>query len=89
MTYEELCDAVLPVLFFFLSETDFFSCLVLKIIIMSVQHWNSLRKLNGERYAYASHSQAVLDCLRNRHEWSQLVDRGPKVCYLMIIFIKF
>ncbi|KAK4796392.1 hypothetical protein SAY86_028718 [Trapa natans] len=53
MTYEELCDAVLP-------------------------HWPSLRKHNGERYAYSSHSQAVLDCLRNRHEWAQLVDRGPK-----------
>ncbi|PKI64378.1 hypothetical protein CRG98_015238 [Punica granatum] len=53
MTYEELCDAVLP-------------------------HWPSLRKHNGERYAYSSHSQAVLDCLRNRQEWAQLVDRGPK-----------
>ncbi|XP_057969702.1 uncharacterized protein LOC131158822 [Malania oleifera] len=53
MTYEELCDAVLP-------------------------HWHNLRKNNGERYAYSSHSQAVLDCLRNRNEWSQLVDRGPK-----------
>ncbi|KAK6948014.1 hypothetical protein RJ641_001487, partial [Dillenia turbinata] len=54
MTYEELCDAVLP-------------------------HWHTLRKHNGERYAYASHSQAVLDCLRNRNEWAGLVDRGPKV----------
>ncbi|KAF5178179.1 Zinc finger protein, partial [Thalictrum thalictroides] len=53
MTYEELCNAVLP-------------------------HWNNLRKHNGERYAYSSHSQAVLDCLRNRNEWAQLVDRGPK-----------
>lgn len=53
MTYEELCNAVLP-------------------------HWPNLRKHNGERYAYASHSQAVLDCLRNRSEWSRLVDRGPK-----------
>ncbi|KAI4332293.1 hypothetical protein L6164_017215 [Bauhinia variegata] len=53
MTYEELCNAVLP-------------------------HWNNLRKHNGERYAYSSHSQAVLDCLRNRHEWARLVDRGPK-----------
>uniref|UniRef100_A0A803PPA8 Zinc finger PHD-type domain-containing protein n=1 Tax=Cannabis sativa TaxID=3483 RepID=A0A803PPA8_CANSA len=53
MTYEELCNAVLP-------------------------HWHNLRKHNGERYAYASHSQAVLDCLRNRHEWARLVDRGPK-----------
>ncbi|KAL4384392.1 hypothetical protein GQ457_15G011500 [Hibiscus cannabinus] len=33
---------------------------------------------NGERYAYSSHSQAVLDCLRNRQEWAQLVDRDPK-----------
>lgn len=41
-------------------------------------HWPNLRKNNGERYAYSSHSQAVLDCLRNRHEWAQLVDRGPK-----------
>ncbi|XP_057477343.1 LOW QUALITY PROTEIN: uncharacterized protein LOC130765036 [Actinidia eriantha] len=41
-------------------------------------HWPNLRKHNGERYAYSSHSQAVLDCLRNRHEWAQLVDRGPK-----------
>ncbi|KAE8683923.1 ubiquitin carboxyl-terminal hydrolase 9-like [Hibiscus syriacus] len=41
-------------------------------------HWPSLRKHNGERYAYSSHSQAVLDCLRNRQEWAQLVDRGPK-----------
>nr|XP_043630858.1 protein phosphatase 1 regulatory subunit 12A [Erigeron canadensis] len=53
MTYEELCNAVLP-------------------------HWSNLRKHNGERYAYSSHSQAVLDCLRNRSEWSRLVDRGPK-----------
>ncbi|KFK45030.1 hypothetical protein AALP_AA1G335000 [Arabis alpina] len=53
MTYEELCNAVLP-------------------------HWPHLRKHNGERYAYSSHSQAVLDCLRNRHEWARLVDRGPK-----------
>lgn len=53
MTYEELCNAVLP-------------------------HWQSLRKHNGERYAYSSHSQAVLDCLRNRSEWARLVDRGPK-----------
>lgn len=53
MTYEELCNAVLP-------------------------HWHNLRKHNGERYAYTSHSQAVLDCLRNRHEWARLVDRGPK-----------
>ncbi|KAK2664408.1 hypothetical protein Ddye_002982 [Dipteronia dyeriana] len=41
-------------------------------------HWPHLRKHNGERYAYATHSQAVLDCLRNRHEWARLVDRGPK-----------
>ncbi|XP_028755975.1 uncharacterized protein LOC114715327 isoform X2 [Neltuma alba] len=41
-------------------------------------HWNNLRKHNGDRYAYTSHSQAVLDCLRNRHEWARLVDRGPK-----------
>ncbi|KAL7111068.1 hypothetical protein ACP275_05G064600 [Erythranthe tilingii] len=53
MTYEELCNAVVP-------------------------HWPHLRKHNGERYAYSSHSQAVLDCLRNRSEWARLVDRGPK-----------
>ncbi|XP_031496725.1 flocculation protein FLO11-like isoform X2 [Nymphaea colorata] len=53
MSYEELCDAVLP-------------------------HWHNLRKHNGERYAYSSHSHAVLDCLRNRNAWAQLVDRGPK-----------
>ncbi|XP_059662126.1 uncharacterized protein LOC132308141 [Cornus florida] len=41
-------------------------------------HWPNLRKHNGERYAYSSPSQAVLDCLRNRHEWARLVDRGPK-----------
>ncbi|KAK4262968.1 hypothetical protein QN277_028452 [Acacia crassicarpa] len=41
-------------------------------------HWNNLRKHNGDRYAYTSHSQAVLDCLRNRPEWARLVDRGPK-----------
>lgn len=41
-------------------------------------HWPNLRKQNGERYAYSSHSQAVLDCLRNRSEWARLVDRGPK-----------
>lgn len=51
------------------------------------QHWPNLRKHNGERYAYASPSQAVLDCLRNRHEWARLVDRGPKVrrCNLIIL----
>ncbi|KAF3789409.1 PHD finger protein [Nymphaea thermarum] len=41
-------------------------------------HWHNLRKHNGERYAYSSHSHAVLDCLRNRNAWAQLVDRGPK-----------
>ncbi|GFP92529.1 hypothetical protein PHJA_001397100 [Phtheirospermum japonicum] len=41
-------------------------------------HWPHLRKHNGERYAYSSHSQAVLDCLRNRSEWARLVDRGSK-----------
>ncbi|XP_028553302.1 uncharacterized protein LOC110092314 isoform X1 [Dendrobium catenatum] len=41
-------------------------------------YWHSLRKPNGERYAYSSHSQAVLDCLRNRSEWAHLIDRGPK-----------
>ncbi|XWS48721.1 hypothetical protein CRYUN_Cryun13aG0100700 [Craigia yunnanensis] len=54
MTYEELCNAVLP-------------------------HWPNLRKHSVECYAYSIHSQAVLDCLRNRQEWAQLVDRGPKV----------
>ncbi|KAJ6812788.1 uncharacterized protein M6B38_147065 [Iris pallida] len=41
-------------------------------------HWNNLRKPNGDRYAYSSHSHAVLDCLRNRSEWAHLIDRGPK-----------
>lgn len=41
-------------------------------------HWPKLRKHNGERYAYTSHRQAVLDCLRNRTAWSHLIDRGPK-----------
>uniref|UniRef100_A0A1D1XGU7 PHD finger protein At2g01810 n=1 Tax=Anthurium amnicola TaxID=1678845 RepID=A0A1D1XGU7_9ARAE len=41
-------------------------------------HWRNLRKPNGERYAYSSHLQAVLDCLRNRNEWAYLIDRGPK-----------
>jgi hypothetical protein len=41
-------------------------------------HWQNLRKHNGERYAYTSHCQAVLDCLRNRAVWAHLVDRGPK-----------
>ncbi|GKC47476.1 myosin heavy chain-related protein [Tanacetum coccineum] len=44
----------------------------------AIEHWPNLRKHNGERYAYSSHSQAVLDCLRNRSEWSRLIDRGPK-----------
>ncbi|WOG91574.1 hypothetical protein DCAR_0310823 [Daucus carota subsp. sativus] len=63
MTYEELCNAVLPV--------------CVKCLFM-LEHWPHLRKHNGERYAYSSHSQAVLDCLRNRSEWARLVDRGPK-----------
>lgn len=50
------------------------------VFLILSQHWHNLRKHNGERYAYSSHSQAVLDCLRNRHEWARLVDRGPKVC---------
>lgn len=49
------------------------------LLFLFLQHWPHLRKHNGERYAYSSHSQAVLDCLRNRHEWARLVDRGPKV----------
>ncbi|KAK8658311.1 hypothetical protein V6N13_036519 [Hibiscus sabdariffa] len=33
----------------------------------------------GRRMTWRTfHSQAVLDCLRNRQEWAQLVDRGPK-----------
>lgn len=44
-----------------------------------------MRKHNGERYAYSSHSQAVLDCLRNRSEWARLVDRGPKVYFSAIL----
>ena len=93
MTYEELCNAVLPVWFFisvvFVVSTFIFlllwvemGCLWLNVFYSCVlsQHWHNLRKHNGERYAYSSHSQAVLDCLRNRHEWARLVDRGPKVC---------
>lgn len=41
-------------------------------------HWQNLRKHNGERYAYTSHCQAVLDCLRNRAVWAHRFDRGPK-----------
>ncbi|CAA6673479.1 unnamed protein product [Spirodela intermedia] len=41
-------------------------------------HWKNLRKPNGDKYAYSSHSQAVLDCLRNRSQWAHLIDRGPK-----------
>lgn len=90
ITYDELCNAVLPVCFFmgilgFLLQ--FFLILVIQEDILSIkmvflfvfQHWNNLRKHNGDRYAYTSHSQAVLDCLRNRPEWARLVDRGPKV----------
>lgn len=93
MTYEELCDAVLPVWHF--SEVRTMWCLFLgtfflyergrnfashfSILASFLQHWHNLRKHNGERYAYSSHSQAVLDCLRNRNEWAHLVDRGPKV----------
>ena len=109
MTYEELCNAVLPVWFFSICSFYLFECLGLYIPIclfvwtiiedlffsfyflcicllcyFSLQHWHNLRKHNGERYAYSSHSQAVLDCLRNRHEWAQLVDRGPKVCLLFV-----
>lgn len=101
MTYEELCNAVLPVRFllmcsfiylfvltfiyicfpicFFEDSFFLFGCNCL-FCYLSFQHWHNLRKHNGERYAYSSHSQAVLDCLRNRHEWARLVDRGPKVC---------
>lgn len=70
------------------SFVDFshFTCLLLPLFLVTepfrMQHWHKLRKHNGERYAYTSHSQAVLDCLRNRNEWAQLVDRGPKVCFL-------
>ncbi|RWR86513.1 zinc finger protein [Cinnamomum micranthum f. kanehirae] len=41
-------------------------------------YWHNLRKHNEECYAHSSHSQAVLDCLRNRNEWAELIDRGPK-----------
>ncbi|XP_020247321.1 uncharacterized protein LOC109825041 isoform X2 [Asparagus officinalis] len=41
-------------------------------------HWHNVRKPNGDRYAYSSHSHAVLDCLRNRSEWAHLIARGPK-----------
>ncbi|GJU67581.1 hypothetical protein Tco_1253840 [Tanacetum coccineum] len=42
------------------------------------QQWPNLCKHNRESYAYSSHLQAVFDCLRNRSEWSRLIDRGPK-----------
>lgn len=42
------------------------------------QHWPKLRKSNGERYAYLSHRQAVLESLRSRPAWAHLVER-PKV----------
>lgn len=88
MTYEELCNAVLPVIItdrgfaalFFWNKEHIFFCLHFGILNFPLlQHWSNLRKHNGERYAYSSHSQAVLDCLRNRSEWARLVDRGPKV----------
>ncbi|KAG6480507.1 hypothetical protein ZIOFF_064007 [Zingiber officinale] len=41
-------------------------------------HWYELRKPNGERYAYPTYLHAVHDCLRNRSEWSHLVEQGPK-----------
>lgn len=50
--------------------------------LVFLQHWHSVRKPNGDRYAYSSHSRAVLDCLRNGSEWSHLIDRGPKVIFL-------
>ncbi|KAG6550457.1 hypothetical protein Mapa_007999 [Marchantia paleacea] len=40
-------------------------------------HWPKLRKSNGERYAYLSHHQAVLESLRSRPAWAHLVER-PK-----------
>lgn len=82
MTYEELCNAVLPVYYLVISRHLSFSfgrCSNVLLLFLFLQHWPHLRKHNGERYAYSSHSQAVLDCLRNRHEWARLVDRGPKV----------
>ncbi|XP_074561637.1 uncharacterized protein LOC141817925, partial [Curcuma longa] len=41
-------------------------------------HWHELRKPNGERYAYPTYLHAVHDCLRNRSEWSHLIEQGPK-----------
>ncbi|KAL2611699.1 hypothetical protein R1flu_023391 [Riccia fluitans] len=40
-------------------------------------HWPKLRKLNGERYSFSSHRQAVLESLKSRPAWAHLVDR-PK-----------
>lgn len=100
MTYEELCNAVLPVWLLLLDRVlDIFcilvGCLLCKqgnklacffsSLFVPLQHWHNLRKHNGERYAYSSHSQAVLDCLRNRNEWARLIDRGPKVHHMIII----
>ena len=62
--------------FLFICE-DMFN--ILLSVKSRLQHWSKLRKHNGERYAYSSHRQAVLDCLRNRSAWSHLIDRGPKV----------
>lgn len=70
-----------------------FSKIKLRIMSFSIfsylQHWPHLRKHNGERYAYSSHSQAVLDCLRNRSEWARLVDRGPKVWFCCLSKLYF
>ncbi|GJR41645.1 myosin heavy chain-related protein [Tanacetum coccineum] len=44
----------------------------------AIEQWPNLCKHNHESYAYSSHLQAVFDCLRNRSEWSRLIDRSPK-----------
>ncbi|KAJ8764854.1 hypothetical protein K2173_010319 [Erythroxylum novogranatense] len=59
-------------------------CLINEIMnkgkhITYLPHWHNLRKHNGEHYAYASHSQAVLDCLRKQHEWAKMVDRDLNI----------
>lgn len=81
LEYEDVCEAVLPVseiLRSFIPWRENSRSAEASLFAFA-QYWQKLRKPNGERYAYASHRQAVLDCLRNRSSWSHLVDRGPKV----------
>lgn len=83
ITYEELCSAVRPVCFLQLLSPWRYMCIVLLfttwVLCFVLQHWHELRKPNGERYAYPTYLHAVQDCLRNRSEWSHLIEQGPKV----------